>query len=99
MPAPLLLAATEKASGLQSVWEFLATGGFVMGLLVICSMAAITAMINAWLHLPLRLTRHLVNDRLSVCILYRHAAIAAEHLALDDIRPVNDRRIGACAEL
>lgn len=51
MTAPIFLAAAEKASGLQLVWEFLATGGFVMGLLVLCSMAAITAMILAWLHL------------------------------------------------
>ena len=51
MPAPFLLAAAEKATGLQLVWEFLSTGGFVMGLLVLCSMAAITAMILAWLHL------------------------------------------------
>ena len=51
MPASVLLAAAEKASGLQLVWEFLSTGGFVMGLLVLCSMAAITAMILAWLHL------------------------------------------------
>ncbi|MBL9131897.1 MAG: MotA/TolQ/ExbB proton channel family protein [Verrucomicrobiaceae bacterium] len=53
MPLPLLLAADAKAapSGLQLVWDFLSTGGFVMGLLVICSIAAITSMILAWLHL------------------------------------------------
>jgi biopolymer transport protein ExbB len=33
------------------VWDFLATGGFVMALLVMCSMAAITASILAWLQL------------------------------------------------
>jgi biopolymer transport protein ExbB len=33
------------------VWDFLATGGFVMALLVLCSMAAITASILAWLQL------------------------------------------------
>lgn len=52
-----LLAADEKAaaSGLQLIWDFLATGGFVMGLLVICSISAITAMILAWLHLRERI--------------------------------------------
>ncbi len=45
--------ATEKAapSGLQLIYEFLATGGFVMALIVICSMSAIGASIMAWLNL------------------------------------------------
>jgi biopolymer transport protein ExbB len=53
LPATQLLAAAENIapSGIQLVWDFLATGGFVMGLLVICSMAAITAAILAWLQL------------------------------------------------
>ncbi|WP_461784173.1 MotA/TolQ/ExbB proton channel family protein [Prosthecobacter sp.] len=53
MPASLFLAAAEKTapSGIQLVWDFLATGGFVMALLVICSMAAIGASILAWLQL------------------------------------------------
>jgi len=47
-----LLAVEEPAvSSFQQVWDFLATGGFVMGLLVLCSFAAITSMILAWLHL------------------------------------------------
>ena len=52
-----LLAADDKAAkpGLQIVWEFLSTGGFVMALLVICSISAITSMILAWLHLRERL--------------------------------------------
>ena len=57
---PMLAAATaavaaapEKVapSGLQLVYEFLATGGFVMALLVVCSMCAIGASIMAWLQL------------------------------------------------
>jgi len=45
-------AASQAApSGLQYVYDFLATGGFVMALLVICSIAAITAAILAWLQL------------------------------------------------
>lgn len=58
---PLLAAAAEGAaaaagenaapSGIRLVYDFLATGGFVMALLVICSMAAITASILAWLQL------------------------------------------------
>ncbi len=53
VPASLLLAAAEKTapSGIQLVWDFLATGGFVMALLVLCSMAAIGASILAWLQL------------------------------------------------
>jgi biopolymer transport protein ExbB len=53
VPASLFLAAAEKTapSGIQLVWDFLATGGFVMALLVICSMAAIGASILAWLQL------------------------------------------------
>lgn len=49
----LLAAAVEKAppSGIQLVWDFLATGGFVMGLIVLCSVSAITASILAWLQL------------------------------------------------
>lgn len=50
---PNFLAAAEPAapSGIQLVWDFLATGGFVMLLIVICSMAAISASILAWLQL------------------------------------------------
>jgi biopolymer transport protein ExbB len=55
LASPLLAAAavTEKTtpSGLQLLYEFLATGGFVMALIVICSMAAIGASILAWLQL------------------------------------------------
>jgi biopolymer transport protein ExbB len=53
VPASLFLAAAEKTapSGIQLVWDFLATGGFVMALLVLCSMAAIGASILAWLQL------------------------------------------------
>lgn len=51
--APFLAATADKAtpSGFQLVWDFLATGGFVMGLIVVCSIAAITASILAWLQL------------------------------------------------
>ena len=57
---PMLAAATAAAaavpektapSGLQLVYEFLATGGFVMALLVLCSMSANGASILAWLQL------------------------------------------------
>lgn len=53
VPTSLFLAVAEKTapSGIQLVWDFLATGGFVMALLVICSMAAIGASILAWLQL------------------------------------------------
>jgi len=49
---PLLAAAEKTApSGIQLVWDFLATGGFVMALIVVCSISAITASILAWLQL------------------------------------------------
>ncbi len=53
LPAAHILAAAEKTdpSSLQLVYDFLATGGFVMALIVLCSMAAITASILAWLGL------------------------------------------------
>lgn len=45
--------AADKAapSGFELLYEFLATGGFVMALIVVCSMAAIGASIMAWLQL------------------------------------------------
>ncbi|MDZ4404151.1 MotA/TolQ/ExbB proton channel family protein [Prosthecobacter sp.] len=52
--APHFFAAADKAassSGIQLVWDFLATGGFVMALIVLCSIAAITASILTWLQL------------------------------------------------
>ena len=41
--------ATEKVapSGLQLIYEFLSTGGFVMALIVICSRSAIGSSIRA----------------------------------------------------
>ena len=49
----LLLAVADKPAptGFQLVYDFLATGGFVMGFIVLCSIAAITTSILAWLQL------------------------------------------------
>jgi biopolymer transport protein ExbB len=82
MPVPAFLAATEPASGLQLVWDFLATGGFVMGLLVLCSISAITAMILAWLNLRERLIfpNAVVTQLRSV----------PNYAAKGDIRPLQD---------
>lgn len=52
----LLLAVEPSPSGLSRIWDFLATGGFVMLFIVLCSFAAVTVMISAWL----RLRDHLV---------------------------------------
>lgn len=46
-----VMLAQEAPGGLGLVWEFLATGGFVMLLIVLCSMAAVACMIIAGLHL------------------------------------------------
>ncbi len=48
-----ILAVADPAapSGIHLVWDFLATGNFVMLLIVLCSMAAIGASILAWLQL------------------------------------------------
>ncbi|MBB5035439.1 MotA/TolQ/ExbB proton channel family protein [Prosthecobacter vanneervenii] len=43
--------AAAQPSGLQLLYEFLATGGFVMALIVLCSMAAIGASILSWLQM------------------------------------------------
>ncbi len=58
MHAHLFLAAAAGSSpGLfTQIWDFLAIGGFVMLFIVLCSMAAVTVMISAWL----RLRDHLV---------------------------------------
>jgi biopolymer transport protein ExbB len=53
----LLAAAAGSSPGLfTQIWDFLAIGGFVMLFIVLCSMAAVTVMISAWL----RLRDHLV---------------------------------------
>jgi biopolymer transport protein ExbB len=48
----LLLAAEPAPRGsLSLIGEFLATGGYIMLLIVLCSMAAVTVMISVWLRL------------------------------------------------
>lgn len=54
--AHLPLAATDSPGGFTLLWNFLAIGGFVMLFIVLCSMAAVTVIISAWL----RLRDHLV---------------------------------------
>lgn len=46
-----LLLAAESPGGFQLVWNFLSTGGFVMALIVLCSMASVACIIIAALHL------------------------------------------------
>ena len=48
-PPSLFLAA--ELSGFARVWDFLSTGGFVMLFIVLCSFAAVTVMIMAYLQL------------------------------------------------
>ncbi|WP_395740574.1 MotA/TolQ/ExbB proton channel family protein [Prosthecobacter sp.] len=48
--APAAAAKTAPSAG-QLLYNFLSTGGFTMGLIVLCSMAAIGAAIMAWLNL------------------------------------------------
>lgn len=50
-PSLLFLAAEAAPTGLSLVWGFLAAGGFVMLLIVLCSLAAVTVMITAYLQL------------------------------------------------
>lgn len=52
----LLANATTPPAGMGSLGEFLATGGYVMLFIVLCSFLAVTVMISAWL----RLRDHLV---------------------------------------
>ncbi|HEY1084797.1 MAG TPA: MotA/TolQ/ExbB proton channel family protein [Prosthecobacter sp.] len=57
LPSLFPLAATDASpGGFSLIWDFLATGGFVMLLIVLCSMAAVTVMISAFL----RLRDHLI---------------------------------------
>lgn len=51
----LAAAAQAPASGLSQLGDFLATGGYVMLFIVLCSFAAVTVMISAWLRLRDRL--------------------------------------------
>ncbi|MBX7211210.1 MAG: MotA/TolQ/ExbB proton channel family protein [Verrucomicrobiaceae bacterium] len=46
-----LLLAEGSPGGFQLVWDFLSTGGFVMALIVLCSMASVACIIIAALHL------------------------------------------------
>ncbi len=49
--AQLPLAAAEGSGPLTLILDFLAIGGYVMLFIVLCSMAAVTVMISAWLRL------------------------------------------------
>jgi biopolymer transport protein ExbB len=84
VPASLFLAAAEKTapSGIQLVWDFLATGGFVMALLVLCSMAAIGASILAWL----QLREHIIMPKSVISQLRSIPNYALK----GDIRPLQD---------
>lgn len=53
-PCLIPALAQEAPGGVSLVWDFLKTGGFVMFLLVLCSMAAVTCMIMATLQLQER---------------------------------------------
>lgn len=54
--ANLPLAAGDSPGGFSMIWDFLAIGGYVMLFIVLCSIAAVTVIISAWL----RLRDHLV---------------------------------------
>lgn len=79
-----LLAADAKAgpSGFQLVYEFLATGGFVMALIVLCSISAITASILAWLQLreQIIMPNSVISQLRSI----------PNYAAKGDIRPLQD---------
>lgn len=79
-----LAVAAEKAppSGIHLVWDFLATGGFVMGLIVLCSVSAITASILAWLQLRVHII--LPNSVISQLRSIPNYALKG------DIRPLQD---------
>jgi len=64
------------------VWDFLAIGGFVMLFIVLCSMAAVTVMISAWL----RLRDHLVLPASVASQLRSLPSYAAK----GDIRPLQE---------
>lgn len=76
------LAATESPGGFSLVLDFLATGGFVMLFIVLCSMAAVTVMISAGLRLrdPLVLPEGVVKELRSL----------PTYAAKGDIKPLQE---------
>jgi biopolymer transport protein ExbB len=46
-----ILADAAAAAPQEGLWAFLATGGYVMLIIVLCSVLAVTVMISAWLRL------------------------------------------------
>lgn len=79
----LPLAAEAVSEGFFSrLWEFLGTGGFVMLFIVLCSMAAVTVMISAYL----RLRDHLIlPDHIA-----RHLRSLPGYAEKGDIKPLQD---------
>jgi biopolymer transport protein ExbB len=76
---PILLAQ-EAQGGFSILWDFLKTGGFVMGLLVLCSVVAVACMITAAMQLREQaLLPREVSDRL-------HSL--ADYAAKGDISPL-----------
>ncbi|TDU81062.1 biopolymer transport protein ExbB [Prosthecobacter fusiformis] len=78
----LPIAAVDGPSGFSLIWDFLAIGGFVMLFIVLCSMAAVTVMISAWL----RLRDHLVLPA-SVAA---HLRALPGYAAKGDIKPLQE---------
>lgn len=81
-PAFSILAADTPTGGFGVIWDFLSTGGFVMLLIVLCSMAAVTVIITACLQLrdSLVLPGAVITQLKSV----------ASYAAKGDITPLQD---------
>jgi biopolymer transport protein ExbB len=87
----LHLAATENAGSFSMIWDFLATGGFVMLFIVLCSMAAVTVMVSAALRLrdPLVLPADVITQLRSL----------PQYAAKGDIKPLQEFLAGNQSEL
>jgi len=79
--APLPLAQ-QSASGLDLVWDFLSTGGFVMALIVLCSIAAVAVMIMVYLQLR--------DDVVMPSSVVSQLRSLPNYAAKGDIRPLQD---------
>jgi biopolymer transport protein ExbB len=76
-----VLAQTSR-SGLSLVGDFLATGGYVMLLIVLCSFTTVTVMITAWLQL---------RDRLVIPPgVAAHLRAVPNYASSGDIRPLQE---------
>jgi biopolymer transport protein ExbB len=78
----LPILAQEPTSGMGLILDFLATGGYVMGLIVLCSIAAVAVMIMVYLQLR--------DDVVMPTSVISQLRSLPNYAAKGDIRPLQD---------